>query len=82
MRNTTDREGEVVTGHVQRMERGSLILDLERTEGVLPFSEMPHPNNYQRNDVLKCLILEVQDSVKGPAGRPFSHTQDSSCSFI
>ena len=61
-----DREGEVVTGHVQRMERGSLILDLERTEGVLPFSEMPHPNNYQRNDVLKCLILEVQDSVKGP----------------
>ena len=61
-----DREGEVVTGHVQRMERGSLILDLERTEGVLPFSETPHPNNYQRNDVLKCLILEVQDSVRGP----------------
>ena len=61
-----DREGEVVTGHVQRMERGSLILDLERTEGVLPFSEMPHPNNYQRNDVLKCLILEVQDNMKGP----------------
>ena len=61
-----DREGEVVSGHVQRMERGSLILDLERTEGVLPFSEMPHPNNYQRGDVLKCLILEVQDSVKGP----------------
>ena len=61
-----DREGEVVAGHVQRMERGSLILDLERTEGVLPFSEMPHPNNFQRNDVLKCLILEVQDSVKGP----------------
>lgn len=61
-----DREGEVVTGHVQRMERGSHILDLERTEGVLPFSEVPHPNNYQRNDVLKCLILEVQDNMKGP----------------
>ena len=61
-----DREGEVVSGHVQRMERGSLILDLERTEGVLPFSEAPRPNNYQRNDVLKCLILEVQDNAKGP----------------
>ena len=61
-----DREGEVVSGHVQRTERGSFILDLERTEGVLPFSEVPHPNNYQRNDVLKCLILEVQDSAKGP----------------
>lgn len=61
-----DREGEVVSGHIQRTERGSFILDLERTEGVLPFSEVPHPNNYQRNDALKCLILEVQDSAKGP----------------
>ena len=61
-----DREGEVVSGHVQRVERGNLMLDLERTEGLLPFSEMPHPHNYQRGDVLKCLILEVQESTKGP----------------
>ena len=27
-----DREGEVVSGHIQRTERGSFILDLERTE--------------------------------------------------
>jgi N utilization substance protein A len=61
-----DREGEVVSGHVQRMERGSFILELERTEGLLPYSEMPHPHNYQRGDMLKCLILEVQESAKGP----------------
>ena len=61
-----EREGEVVSGHVQRVERGNLMLDLERTEGLLPFSEMPHPHNYQRGDVLKCLILEVQESTKGP----------------
>jgi N utilization substance protein A len=61
-----EREGEVVTGHVQRIERGNIILDLEKTEGLLPFSEVFHPQNYRRGDILKCLILDVQLNVKGP----------------
>ena len=60
------REGEVVTGHVQRIERGNIILDLEKTEGMLPFGEVFHPQNYRRGDILKCLILDVQLNVKGP----------------
>ena len=59
------REGEIVTGHLQRIERGNLILDLERAEGLLPYSEIPHPHNYQRGDMLKCLVLEVQRDAKG-----------------
>ena len=60
------REGEIITGYVQRVERGNVILDLERTEGILPYGEASQPHNYQRGDTLKCLILEVQADAKGP----------------
>ena len=61
-----NREGEIITGYVQRVERGNVILDLERTEGILPYGETYQPHNYQRGDTLKCLILEVQADAKGP----------------
>ncbi len=60
------REGEIITGYVQRVERGNIILDLERTEGLLPYGETSQPHNYQRGDMVKCLILEVQADAKGP----------------
>lgn len=60
------REGEIITGYVQRIERGNVIVDLERTEGILPYGETSQPHNYQRGDTLKCLILEVQVDAKGP----------------
>ncbi len=60
------QEGEVITGYFQRIERGNLILDLERTEGILPYGEVPHPHDYRRGDALKCLIVEVRVDPKGP----------------
>ena len=61
-----EQEGEVIIGYVQRTERGNIILDLERTEGLLPFSEVPRPHSYRRGDALKCLIIEVNVDQKGP----------------
>ncbi|MCZ6681123.1 MAG: transcription termination factor NusA [Candidatus Poribacteria bacterium] len=61
-----EREGEIITGYFQRIERGNIILDLERTEGLLPFSEVLHPHDYRRGDVLRCLVLQVQVNPKGP----------------
>ena len=59
------REGEVVTGYVQRFERGGVILDLEQTEAFLPPREMPRSHNYQRGKRLQCLILSVRNEVRG-----------------
>ena len=59
------REGEVVTGYVQRFERGGIILDLEQTEAFLPPREMPRSHNYERGKRLQCLILSVKNEMRG-----------------
>ena len=59
------REGEVVTGYVQRFERGGIILDLEQTEAFLPPREMPRAHNYERGKRLQCLILSVKNEPRG-----------------
>ena len=59
------REGEVITGHVQRFERGGIILDLEQTEAFLPPRELPRSHNYERGKRLQCLILSVKNEMRG-----------------
>ena len=60
-----DREGELVTGHIQRFERGGFILDLEQTEAFLPVREVPQGHHYERGKRLQCLILQVRDANRG-----------------
>ena len=59
------REGEIVTGYVQRFERGGIILDLEQTEAFLPPREMPRSKTYERGKRLQCLILAVKNEARG-----------------
>ena len=59
------REGEVVTGYVQRFERGGIVLDLEQTEAFLPPREIPRSQNYERGKRLQCLILSVKNETRG-----------------
>ena len=60
------REGEIVTGYVQRFERGGIILDLEQSaEAFLPPREIPRSKTYERGKRLQCLILEVKNEARG-----------------
>ncbi len=59
------REGELVTGHVQRFERRGIILDLERTEAFLPLREVAPGHSYERGRRLQCLILQVREANRG-----------------
>lgn len=60
------RENELVTGLVQRKEKNNLYVDLGKTEAVLPATEQVITENYNMNDRLKCFILEVKKTTKGP----------------
>ncbi len=61
-----NREGEVVTGLVQRIEAGQIIIDLGRTEAILPVSEQVRTERYRVGQRLKVLILQVVRTNKGP----------------
>lgn len=59
------REGDVVTGHVQRFERGSLYIDLGRATAVLPYEEQIPGERYRQGERVRALLLRVDEGVKG-----------------
>lgn len=62
----TDRTLSLCTGAVHRFEKGNLIVDLGKTEAVLPRKEMCSKDNFRQGDRVRALILEVKKSTKGP----------------
>ncbi len=61
-----DREGDIVTGLVQRIEQRQIFVDLGRTEAILPVSEQVPGERYRIGQRLKVSILEVVRTSKGP----------------
>ncbi len=61
-----DRKGEVVNGIIQRYERGNVIINLGRTEAILPTSEQISSESYRRGDRLRAYIVEVKDTQREP----------------
>jgi N utilization substance protein A len=61
-----DRKGEVVNGIIQRYERGNVIINLGRTEAILPTSEQIPSESYRRGDRLRAYIIEVKDTQREP----------------
>jgi N utilization substance protein A len=54
-----DREGEVVSGIVQRREYNDMVVELDKTEALLPYREQIKGEEYRRGDRLRALIIEV-----------------------
>ncbi|HVA79450.1 MAG TPA: transcription termination/antitermination protein NusA, partial [Candidatus Binataceae bacterium] len=62
-----DRKGEIVSGIVQRFERKNMIVNLGRTEAILPEKEQIPHERYRQGDRIRALILDVDLSEKGLA---------------
>ncbi len=58
--------GQIMSGHVFRLERGLVIIDLGRTQGIMPLSEQIRREEYQMNQRLKVLIADVREGKRGP----------------
>ena len=61
-----DRENDIVTGVVNRIENKNVYIDLGKTEAILGPNEQMRDDNYRINDRLKAYILEVKNASKGP----------------
>ena len=60
------RESELVNGVIQRFEKGDIILDLGKTEALLPRKEQSTRETFQRGERVRAYILEVRKGTSGP----------------
>jgi len=60
-----DRVGTIINGVVKRLEKRSIIVDIGRTEALLPPSEQSRGERFLQNDRIRALIVEVKENAKG-----------------
>lgn len=61
-----DKEGQIVSGVVQRFERGYVYIDLGRTVGVMFANESVPGEHYRTGERLRFLVLAVQEDTRLP----------------
>ena len=59
------QEGEIVTGYVQRFERGNLYIDLGRATAVLPYDEQIPGERYRQGERIRALLFRVDEGARG-----------------
>ncbi len=62
----SDKEGDIVTGVVQRMEPRQIFVDLGRAEAILPAAEQVRNERYRIGQRLRVYLLEVVRTSRGP----------------
>jgi N utilization substance protein A len=58
-------QGEIVSGTVQRMERGNIYIDLGRATGILPYDEQIPGERYRQGERIRALLYQVEESPRG-----------------
>jgi N utilization substance protein A len=61
-----DRRGEIINGIVQSFDRGAIIVNLGRTEAVIPPKEQIPRESYRQGDRVRAYILDVNKKARGP----------------
>lgn len=61
-----DRENELITGQIQRVDKYNVYVNLDRIEGIVPLKEQVPTEEYLPNERMKFLIKEVRNSGKDP----------------
>ncbi|UZP67043.1 transcription termination factor NusA [Desulfovibrio mangrovi] len=61
-----DRLGDIISGIVQRRDKSGWIINLGRTEALLPKDEQIPREHYKRGDRVQALIIEVRKEGRGP----------------
>jgi len=59
------REGEIVSGTVQRMERGNVFVDLGKAPGLLPYEEQIPGEHFNQGERVRAYLYRVEESPRG-----------------
>ncbi len=60
------KEGEIISGIIQRLEGRNVLIDIGKTLAVLPKEEQVYGEFYRPGQRLKVYILKVEETPKGP----------------
>lgn len=61
-----DKVGSLASGVVQQIDKGNVIVNLGRGEGIMPSKEQIPREKFRQGDRIRAYILDVQKSMKGP----------------
>ncbi len=61
-----DKVGTLVTGVVQQIDKGNVIVNLGRGEAILPIKEQIPREKFRQGDRIRAYILDVQKTPRGP----------------
>lgn len=64
--NYISRQGDLITGTVQRISNETIFVNMGNTEGILVAGERAAGERYKVNDRIKAYIMDVRKSTKGP----------------
>ncbi len=59
------KEGEIVSGTVERMERGSVYLDMGRAVGLLPYEEQIPGERFKQGERVRAYLFKVDETSRG-----------------
>lgn len=62
----SERAGDIVTGIITRVDGRNVFIDLGKTEAILPPSEQIASETYREGERIKCYIVEVKKTTRGP----------------
>ncbi|MDR0308159.1 MAG: transcription termination factor NusA [Chitinispirillales bacterium] len=62
----SERIGELVTGTIQQIEKGNILVNLGRTEALLPYKEQIRKEHHSQGASIRACIVDVRNNTKGP----------------
>lgn len=64
-----EREDQIISGTVQRIERGNIFVDVGRAVGILPYEEQIPGERFSQGERVRAYLYKVEDGPKGVALR-------------
>lgn len=61
----SDKKGQIVAGMIQKAERGIVVMDLGKLEGLMPVKEQIPTEKYKQNEKIKAYVVDVERGEKG-----------------
>jgi N utilization substance protein A len=64
-----NKVGELLSGEIQQIERGKLVLILNRfreAEAIIPYREQNHREHFHQGDTIRAVLKRLEETPKGP----------------